>query len=78
MAPAITGVYMKPMPIAGTETMFCKDIIDATETSEPSVTARSECNYSGVCKSEQEGKKLIETGEKRKKSLHIGICTYRE
>lgn len=35
-----------------------------TETSEPSVTARSECNYSGVCKSEQEGKKLIETGEK--------------
>lgn len=55
---------MKPMPIAGTETMFCKDIIDATETSEPSVTARSECNYSGVCKSEQEGKKLIETGEK--------------
>jgi len=32
MAPAITGVFMKPTPIAGTETMFCKDdIIDATE-----------------------------------------------
>lgn len=35
--------------------MFCKD--DRTETSKPSVTTRSECNYSGVCKSEQEGKK---------------------